>query len=201
MSYKKIISFINGENEAGSNIVAKAERCCHAGADEIFLYNYSKIEEDRNDFLTTLRQVAGAIDIPFFVGMYIGRFEDAKKALYTGAEKLVIKYDILPEQEVLSEIIARFGSDRLMLEIDAGKEFESIDLDIDTFLIKHVDGNQGRRTVHITEHVSTGRTGVTSPTGGHLICGCAGVADVASELEPLERLGVHAYTSVVAFER
>lgn len=139
MSYKKIISFINGENEAGSNIVAKAERCCHAGADEIFLYNYSKIEEDREDFLTTLRQVAGAIDIPFFVGMYIGRFEDAKKALYTGAEKLVIKYDILPEQEVLSEIIARFGSDRLMLEIDAGKEFESIDMGIDTLLIKHVD--------------------------------------------------------------
>ena len=139
MAKKKIISFINGENEAASNIVVKAERCCHAGADEIFIYNYSKLEEDREDFLRACKQVEGAIDIPFFVGMYVGRFEDAKKALYTGASKLVIKYDILPEKKVFDEIVARFGSDRFMLEIDAGKEFEKIGIAVDTLLIKHVD--------------------------------------------------------------
>ena len=85
MSYKKIIPFINGENEVESNVVSQAEAYCFAGADQIFIYNYSKIEKDREEFLHTLKEVANHIDIPFFVGMYVGRFEDAKKAFYTGA--------------------------------------------------------------------------------------------------------------------
>ena len=139
MKYKKIIAFINGENEFPSNVVAKAEQCCYSGADEIFLYNYSKIEEDREEFLGTLKQVAAKIDIPFFTGMYINRFEDAKKAFYTGAEKVVVKYDIRPKEEVFEEIADRFGYNRLMLEIDAKEEFETMSFPVDHLLVKHVD--------------------------------------------------------------
>ena len=41
MSYKKLIPFINGENELAANVVTMAEDYCFAGADELFLYNYS----------------------------------------------------------------------------------------------------------------------------------------------------------------
>ena len=47
MSYKKLIPFINGENELAANVVTMAEDYCFAGADELFLYNYSKITEER----------------------------------------------------------------------------------------------------------------------------------------------------------
>ena len=55
MSYKKIIPYINGENETAANIVKLAEEYCFAGADELFLYNYSKIESEREEFLATLK--------------------------------------------------------------------------------------------------------------------------------------------------
>ena len=51
MSYKKLIPFINGENELAANVVTMAEDYCFAGADELFLYNYSKITEEREEFL------------------------------------------------------------------------------------------------------------------------------------------------------
>ena len=38
MSYKKLIPFINGENELAANVVTMAEDYCFAGADELFLY-------------------------------------------------------------------------------------------------------------------------------------------------------------------
>ena len=80
MSYKKLIPFINGENELAANVVTMAEDYCFAGADELFLYNYSKITEEREEFLATLKEIDKKIDIPFIVGMYAARFEDVKKA-------------------------------------------------------------------------------------------------------------------------
>lgn len=50
MSYKKIIPYINGENELAANVVMQAEQYCFAGADALFLYNYSKIEAEREEF-------------------------------------------------------------------------------------------------------------------------------------------------------
>lgn len=94
MAYKKIIPFINGENELASNIVHMAQQYCFQGADQLFLYNYSKIDQEREEFLGTLKKVGKSIDIPFIAGMYAERFEDIKKAFYTGADKVVIKYDI-----------------------------------------------------------------------------------------------------------
>lgn len=139
MAYKKIIPYINGENELAANVIMQAEQYCFDGADALFIYNYSKIEEEREEFLAALKQVDKKIDIPFFAGMYVGRFEDAKKAFYTGAEKVVIKYDICPDEAVLREVTSRFGADKIMLEIDGDIEFEKVPFPVDTLLVKHVD--------------------------------------------------------------
>lgn len=139
MANKKIIPFINGENELAVNILMQAEQYCFAGADELFIYNYSKIEKEREEFLAVLKQVDARIDIPFMTGMYVGRFEDAKKAFYTGAERLAIRYSLCPEQPVLDEVISRFGSDRVMIEADAGSEFDQFEIPVDSLLLKHVN--------------------------------------------------------------
>ncbi len=139
MAYKKIIPFINGENELAANIIKMAENYCFAGADELFLYNYSKIESEREEFLATLKKIGRAIDIPFMVGMYTGRFEDVKKAFYTGADRVVIKYEICPDESVMKEAVGRFGSDKIMVEVDEDLDFEKIPFPVDTLLLKHVD--------------------------------------------------------------
>ncbi len=139
MAYKKIIPYINGENELSTNIIMQAEQYCFAGADALFIYNYSKIEKEREEFLATLKKIYDKIDIPFITGMYVGRFEDAKKAFYTGAEQVVVKYELCPDDAVLKEAIGRFGADKILVEIDGDIEFEKVPLPVETLLIKHVD--------------------------------------------------------------
>ena len=139
MGYKKIIPYINGENELAANIIMQAEQYCFAGADALFIYNYSKIENEREEFLSTLKKIDKKIDIPFFTGMYVGRFEDAKKAFYTGAEQVVIKYDLCPDEAILKEVTGRFGPDKIMVEIDGDIDFEKISFPVETLLVKHVN--------------------------------------------------------------
>lgn len=139
MDCKKIIPFINGENELATNVIMQAEQYCFAGADALFIYNYSKIEKEREEFLATLKKIYDKIDIPFITGMYVGRFEDAKKAFYTGAEKVVIKYDLCADEAVLKAVVGRFGADKVLVEIDAEEEFEKIPLPVEQLLVKHVD--------------------------------------------------------------
>lgn len=139
MAYKKIIPYINGENELAANIIMQAEQYCFAGADALFIYNYSKIEKEREEFLSVLKQIDKKIDIPFFTGMYVTRFEDAKKAFYTGAEQVVIKYDICPDETIMKEVTGRFGADKLMVEIDGDIDFEKVHFPVDTLLVKHVN--------------------------------------------------------------
>lgn len=146
MKQKKIIPFINAENEYPANIIQLAERYSCEGADALFLYNYTGDEESREEFLNTARQIEKEIDIPFLIGVYIERFEDAKKALYTGASRLVIRKALLPEEKVIREITGRFPKDKLAIEVDMKVDFQSAEqLDvfyekgIGSVVLKHID--------------------------------------------------------------
>ncbi len=136
---KRLVPFINAESEFAEKVVLRAEKYNQSGADELFIYNYSKIESDREEFISTLKKIDAAIDIPFSVGLYVNRFEDVKKAFYTGAKRVVIKYEIMPDKAVLAEAVGRFGQDKLIIEIDGSEPFEKIHFPVDTLLIKHVD--------------------------------------------------------------
>ncbi len=141
MAYKKIIPYINGENEITANIIKQAEAYTFAGADALFIYNYSKIEQERDEFLAALKEIGKNIDIPFMTGIYAARFEDVKKAFYTGADRVVVKYDICPSEALLKEVVGRFGSGKIVLEVDGELEYEKISFPVDTLLIKHVDAD------------------------------------------------------------
>ena len=145
MNYKKLIPFINAENEIESSVVNLASQYALNGADELFIYNYAKDEKTREEFLATLKKIGKEIDIPFTVGCYVGRFEDVKKALYTGASAVVVKKEILKSEEAVIEASKRFGKDKLFLEVSEDEFYESdvkADLEkmgIGGLLLKHVN--------------------------------------------------------------
>lgn len=124
MSYKKLIPFINAENEIESNVVSLASAYALNGADELFIYNYAKNEMEREEFLATLKKVGKEVDIPFLAGCYVDRFEDVKKALYTGASAVVIKKEILKSKEAAMEASKRFGKEKLFLEVSENELYE-----------------------------------------------------------------------------
>ena len=138
-TYKKLVPFINAESEFANKVIQRAQQYSFAGADELFIYNYSKMESDREEFLQTMKTLEAEVDIPFVIGMYVNRFEDVKKAFYTGANRVVIKYEIMPDKSVLDEAVGRFGTDRILIEIDGNEAFEQIPFPVDTLLLKHVD--------------------------------------------------------------
>ena len=154
MSQKKLVAFINAENEYPANIIKLADKYSCDGADGLFIYNYSGDEASREEFLLTVRKIEKQIDIPFCIGVYVDRFEDAKKALYTGASKIVIRKALMPEEDVMSEIISRFGKDKIALEIDMKADFhtaekinEYYDMGIGTVILKHINMSQSFKDV------------------------------------------------------
>lgn len=119
MNAKKIIPYINAENELTDRVIKLARNYYYDGADELYIYNYSKDEKSRDEFLSLAKDIIKEIDIPIIIGTYVKRLEDVKKALYTGATAVMIKQVTLEDINVLQEAVKRFGTDKIIVELDA----------------------------------------------------------------------------------
>lgn len=124
MDRKILISYINAENELEVNVTSLAEKYACEGADQLFIYNYAKEESIREEFFGNIREITKAVDIPVFVGIFAQRFEDIKKALYTGAAAVVLQMETIKEP-VLMEAAGRFGPEKLFLEVDSQGDFKN----------------------------------------------------------------------------
>lgn len=120
MGEKKIIPYIYAENELPQSIAAKAAAYEEAGADELFIYNFSALEQDQEEFLKAVKAVCKEVEIPVLIGCLVRRFEDVKKAFYTGAAQVVIPYARLADKSVIKEAAMRFGKDKILVLLDAG---------------------------------------------------------------------------------
>lgn len=137
MAYKKLIPFINTESESTDSVIALAEKYVNAGADELFVFRYSANELEREDFLTLLKKLTQTIDIPVTAGIYLDRFEDAKKAFYTGISKIAVQNKMLKDYSAFNEASERFGKENVYLEMDE-KEFIEDDYDAEYYIVKHL---------------------------------------------------------------
>lgn len=118
MKKKSIIPYINAENELESSVVSLAQKYSNEGADALYIFNYTGDEQSREEFLHIMRHVEKEIDIPFYIGCYAPRFEDVKKALYTGASWMVIRQAQVADDAVIKESVERFGKDKIWVEVD-----------------------------------------------------------------------------------
>lgn len=148
MNCKRIISYINAENELPEKVLGLARNYNYNGADELFVYNYSRDEKSREEFLSLMKSICNESDIPVIIGFYVKRLEDVKKALYTGASAVMIKNAVLEDISVLQEAVMRFGSEKIIIELDFN-EFRNSEKSklikslaqcgISTVMLKHVD--------------------------------------------------------------
>jgi len=118
MLYKKIIPLINAEGETGNNVIGLAKQYSGSGADELLIYNFSKDENSREEFLKLSKKIAEAIDIPFIAGCYAENFDDIKRVLYTGASGIYLPYSFLSKPELIKRAAERFGKNRIYLEVE-----------------------------------------------------------------------------------
>jgi cyclase len=102
--------------------VALAERYEAEGADEICFLDISASAEGRATLLDLARRTAERLFIPLTIGGGIRTSDDVARALRAGADKVAINSAAVARPETLTECAERFGSQCVVISIDAKRE-------------------------------------------------------------------------------
>jgi cyclase len=89
------------------------------GADELVFLDISATHEGRKTTLELVERVAETVFMPLTVGGGIGSVEDMRALLLAGADKVSLNSAAVRRPELLAEGAARFGSQCIVLAIDA----------------------------------------------------------------------------------
>ncbi len=90
-----------------------------AGADELVFLDISATPEGRATVVDTVRKVAGSVFMPLAVGGGIRCVDDMRKLLLAGADKISVNSAAVHNPNLLTEGAQRFGSQCVVLAIDA----------------------------------------------------------------------------------
>jgi cyclase len=101
--------------------VEVARRYDQEGADEITFLDITASAHDRDTMVHVVEQVAGEIFIPLTVGGGIRTLDDIRRMLNAGADKVSINSAAVARPEFVREAAERFGSQCIVVAIDAKK--------------------------------------------------------------------------------
>ena len=104
-----------------------AARHAREGADEIVLLDITATHEGRQTLLETVSRTARELFVPFTVGGGIRTVRDAEQVFTAGADKVSINSAALVKPELITEIGRSFGSQAVVVAIDARRDREAAD--------------------------------------------------------------------------
>ncbi|MGR2789300.1 imidazole glycerol phosphate synthase subunit HisF [Bacillus subtilis] len=105
--------------------VELAEVYDREGADELVFLDISASHEGRKTMVDVVEQVAAKLAIPFTVGGGINQLSDMKTILRAGADKVSVNTAAVLRPELITEGAEFFGSQCIVLAIDAKYDKES----------------------------------------------------------------------------
>ena len=92
------------------------------GADELVFLDITATHEKRKTLSELVNRIAHHINIPFTVGGGISSIDDVNVLLQNGADKISVNSSAFKNPTLLSELSREFGSQCVVLAIDARKE-------------------------------------------------------------------------------
>ncbi|GHG40934.1 imidazole glycerol phosphate synthase subunit HisF [Sinomonas cellulolyticus] len=113
----KGVNFLN-LRDAGDP-VELAHRYDRAGADELTFLDVTASSSDRQTTFDVVRRTAEEVFIPLTVGGGVRGVHDVDRLLREGADKASINTAAIARPEVIDEITRHFGSQVLVLSVDA----------------------------------------------------------------------------------
>ncbi len=93
-----------------------------AGADELVFLDITASSDSRSIVLDMVKRVAQTVFIPFTVGGGIRTVDDFRVILKEGADKISVNSAAIKRPELISEAADRFGSQCVVLAIDAKRK-------------------------------------------------------------------------------
>ena len=116
----KGINFVN-LTDVGDPVDA-AKAYYEAGCDELVFLDITATHEERDTTVDMVGRVAEQVFIPFTVGGGIRTVEDMKRMLQAGADKVAVNSSALANPQLLADCAEKFGSQCVVLAVDAKKE-------------------------------------------------------------------------------
>ncbi|TWT00092.1 imidazole glycerol phosphate synthase subunit HisF [Planomicrobium sp. CPCC 101079] len=98
------------------------------GADELVFLDISASHEGKETMVEVVKTVATELSIPFTVGGGIRTLEDMKRMLRAGADKVSLNTAALDRPELIKEGADFFGSQCIVVAIDAKRNGDSWDV-------------------------------------------------------------------------
>jgi cyclase len=89
------------------------------GADELVFLDITASSDARPIVIDMVRRVAECVFLPFTVGGGVRSLADAERLLRAGADKVAVNTAAIAEPGLLAELAERFGSQAVVLAIDA----------------------------------------------------------------------------------
>ncbi len=105
-----------------------AHRHAASGADEVVLLDITATHEERPILLDAVRRAARELFVPFTVGGGVRSLSDAAALFDAGADKITMNSAAVAQPAVITEIAERFGSQAVVLAIDARRGAKDKDL-------------------------------------------------------------------------
>jgi len=97
------------------------------GADELVFLDITASHEARDTMLDVVRRTAEGIYMPLTVGGGIRSVEDVRRLLRAGADKISLNTAALERPALIREAVERFGSQCVVVAIDARREPQRTD--------------------------------------------------------------------------
>ena len=104
--------------------VEQAKIYNHAGADELCFLDISASIEGRKAMADVISRAADHCFMPLTVGGGVSEVDDFRRLLLAGADKVSVNSSAVNRPELLSEAASRFGSQCVVLAIDARRHLE-----------------------------------------------------------------------------
>ncbi len=133
----------NGETVKGINFenlqyagdpIELAKKYSDEGADELVFLDITATNEGRQTTVQMVEKVAKQVFIPFTVGGGINSIEDMKRLLSAGADKIAINSAAVKNPELIKEASDYFGSQCVVVAIDAKRLNNGVDEDFYVFI-------------------------------------------------------------------
>lgn len=150
-----------GLRDAGDP-VELACRYDEEGADEVVLLDITASSDDRDVMVDVVRAAAEKLFIPLTVGGGVRRPEHARALLRAGADKVAVNSAAVARPGVLHELASEFGSQCVVLAIDARRRQEGDGFEVYTHGGRRSTGLDAVTWAAIGERLGAGELLVTS---------------------------------------
>jgi cyclase len=115
----KGVSFV-GLRDVGDP-VELAQFYSDGGADELVFLDITATPEESATMTSAVERVADVLEIPFTVGGGVRTVDDASRLIEAGADRVSLNSAALADPTLITSIASRFGSQAVVVAIDAGE--------------------------------------------------------------------------------